>query len=165
MDCAYIRTVISYIIRTVLLVTTVVEAIMQTIGSRIRYLRKKKGVTLSEAARATAISKSNISSFENDKSKPSIDALINLSNYFEVSSDWIIRGDDAIPKKEQNDQQTPTGSAVVEGRRPEYLNSAELDLIKSYRNLTERERGRVDQFVNSLRPWKVPESGKFFMPF
>lgn len=37
------------------------EVSMQAIGGRIRHLREKMGVTITEVARATGVSKSNIS--------------------------------------------------------------------------------------------------------
>lgn len=129
---------------------------MQTIGGRIRDLRRKKGVTATEVARATAIPKSNISCFENNRSKPSVDALIRLSNYFEVSADWILKGN-TVPGKEQFDLKAAEAPQDPDGIYPEYLNLYELELIYNYRLLSEREQGRVDQFVDSLLIRRSPQ--------
>lgn len=162
---------------------------MHTIGGRLRHLREKKGVTVTEVAKAISVSKSNISSFENNKSKPSIDALIGLSNYFEVSSDWILKGDVVLDKERSylrtagmdvilqevaerisnNEVQQPDVVNFITQLKqyvmppgsnnifPENLNSYELELIQKYRLLSEREQGRVDQFVNSLATQANPQ--------
>jgi transcriptional regulator with XRE-family HTH domain len=122
---------------------------MQTIGGRIRDLRRKKGVTITEIARETAIPKSNISSFENDRSKPSVDALVRLSDYFDVPADWILRGE-PVPEKEPRDPGTAKAPPDPDCMYRKCLNLYELELIQNYRLLSEREQGKVDQFVDSL---------------
>jgi transcriptional regulator with XRE-family HTH domain len=164
---------------------------MQTIGGRIRHLREKKGVTVTEVAKAIAVSKSNISSFENNKSKPSIDALISLSNYFDVSSDWILKGDTVLNKErtflrtagmdvillevaeriKNNEVPQPDVINFIEQLKhsvnvppgsndvyQENLDSYEFELVQKYRRLSEREQGRVDQFVNSLAAHENPQT-------
>ena len=63
------------------------------IGARIAELRKEKGMTQAELAAVINISDKAISKWESAGSCPDIDVLINLSDLFEVSLDYIIRGE------------------------------------------------------------------------
>ncbi|TCL62010.1 transcriptional regulator with XRE-family HTH domain [Hydrogenispora ethanolica] len=64
----------------------------ETIGARLKFARKIKNLTLPEVSRRTEIAQGNLSVMENDKTKPSADALIKLSELYEVSADWILKG-------------------------------------------------------------------------
>ena len=63
------------------------------IGARIAGLRKEKGMTQAELAAVINISDKAISKWESAGSCPDIDVLIKLSDFFEVSLDYIIRGE------------------------------------------------------------------------
>ena len=71
------------------------EKIMDSnnIGARIAELRKEKGMTQAELAAVINISDKAISKWESAGSCPDIDVLIKLSDLFEVSLDYIIRGE------------------------------------------------------------------------
>ena len=63
------------------------------IGERIAGLRKEKGMTQAELAAVINISDKAISKWESAGSCPDIDVLIKLSDFFEVSLDYIIRSE------------------------------------------------------------------------
>ncbi|WP_339198476.1 helix-turn-helix transcriptional regulator [Paenibacillus sp. FSL P4-0176] len=80
---------------------------MNTIGKRVRFLRDQKCKTVSEVINGVKIplydengeeygcktlTKGTIGNLENDRNKPSIDLVIALSNYFDVSTDWLLKG-------------------------------------------------------------------------
>lgn len=65
---------------------------MDTIGSRLRLARTKKDLTIPAVSDKTGISRGNLSYLENDKGKPSAEALIRLSELYEVTTDWILKG-------------------------------------------------------------------------
>lgn len=64
-----------------------------TIGGRLRIARNAKNLSLDEVQELTGIQKSNLSEHENDKSKPSADSLVSLSNAYGVTTDWILKGE------------------------------------------------------------------------
>ncbi len=64
-----------------------------SIGTRLKMLRESKNLTIPQVWEKTGISKGNMSTIENDKTKPSADALIKLSKLYGVGSDWILFGD------------------------------------------------------------------------
>jgi transcriptional regulator with XRE-family HTH domain len=64
-----------------------------TIGKRIRSLREVKNLKRKDIAELLDISEGNLHSMENDKTNPSAIALIKLTKFFKVTSDWILLGD------------------------------------------------------------------------
>ncbi|MCL2851238.1 MAG: helix-turn-helix domain-containing protein [Firmicutes bacterium] len=50
----------------------------------------KKGVTQDELCADTELSQSAISNWELGNKKPSMDALITLADYFDVTIDWLV---------------------------------------------------------------------------
>lgn len=67
-------------------------------GNNIRKLRKKKKLTLVEVAKALKISKSALSDYESGKSKPGLDVVVKLSEYFYIPVDDLNNSD--IPEFE-----------------------------------------------------------------
>lgn len=67
----------------------------ETIGQRLRSLRIAHNLTIPDVNQKTGISKGNLSAIETDKNKPSANALIELSQLYGVSADWILFGDRA----------------------------------------------------------------------
>lgn len=59
-------------------------------GSRLKKLRMTKALTQQDLAVCLNISKSNISKYENGTIEPSFEILIKISDYFEVSIDYLL---------------------------------------------------------------------------
>ncbi len=72
----------------------------ETIGTRLKLARNNKKLTIPQVSEKTGISKGNLSVIENDKTKPSADALTLLSELYGVSVDWILKGE----TKKQDDE-------------------------------------------------------------
>lgn len=66
---------------------------MNSIGERIKYLRTVNDVTMKQLSAATGLNQGGLSSYENNKFKPSAEAIVLISNFFKVSTDWILKGD------------------------------------------------------------------------
>ena len=64
-----------------------------TIGDRIQELRKKKYLSQEELAERLEVSKQSVSKWELNKVIPNVDKLIFLSELFEVSLDYLIKGE------------------------------------------------------------------------
>ena len=65
---------------------------MTSFTERLDYLLKKFGATHSEILKKTGVSSGNLSSYKSGRVKPSFDAIIALSNFFNVSTDWLLKG-------------------------------------------------------------------------
>lgn len=60
------------------------------ISERIRELREVIGITQSNLASALNISRSAVNAREMGTSKPSIDTLVDLADFFHVSTDYLL---------------------------------------------------------------------------
>lgn len=71
---------------------------MLSIGERLRLLRNQKGTTQREIAETIDVSPVSIQRFEYGTVRPSLEKLIALADYFDVSLDYLVgRSDD--PKR------------------------------------------------------------------
>lgn len=64
------------------------------LARRIGELRIKKGLSQSQLAEMLHVSASTIGMYEQGRRTPSIDMLVELSNAFDVSLDYLITGTD-----------------------------------------------------------------------
>ncbi|MBQ7794929.1 MAG: helix-turn-helix transcriptional regulator [Clostridia bacterium] len=67
------------------------------ISERIKELRLAMNYSQVELASKLSVTKQTVSNWENDNIQPSIDVLIKLSNFFGVSTDYLLGRDD-IPR-------------------------------------------------------------------
>lgn len=68
---------------------------MKLIG--LRQIRQKKKYSQLKVAMDLSVSRELISYYENGKRSPDVDMLVRLSDYFHVSVDYLIFGDDGRP--------------------------------------------------------------------
>lgn len=57
--------------------------------SRLKQLRQSSGLTLEQLGNNIGSTKSTLSNFENGNKNPSLEILINLADYFNVSIDYL----------------------------------------------------------------------------
>ena len=69
---------------------------MKMVG--LREIRKKKGYTQLKVAMDLSISREALSYYENGKRSPHLQMLLLLSQYFDVSVDYLITGKNFTPK-------------------------------------------------------------------
>lgn len=62
------------------------------ISDRIQYLRKAKGISQEEFADKIGVSRQAVSKWENEQSTPDIEKIIIMSEFFEVTTDYILKG-------------------------------------------------------------------------
>ena len=64
------------------------------IGEIINKLRKQKGLSQSELGKKLCLSASAIGMYEQNRRLPDTDAIIKLSNFFSVSVDYLLTGEE-----------------------------------------------------------------------
>ena len=62
----------------------------QSFSVRLRDLRNSKGLTMAQLAEAIGTTKATISNFENAQRNPSLEMLIKIADYFNVSIDFMV---------------------------------------------------------------------------
>ena len=60
----------------------------------LKIIRKRKGYSQLKVAMDLNISREALSYYENGKRSPDVDMLLTLSNYFNVSIDYLIKGEE-----------------------------------------------------------------------
>lgn len=63
---------------------------------RIKALRKKKGITQTQLGEVLGVGQKSISMIEKGMCNPTMSQLVALSDYFKVSTDYILKGDEKI---------------------------------------------------------------------
>ncbi|NQX63556.1 helix-turn-helix transcriptional regulator [Paenibacillus qinlingensis] len=65
---------------------------METIGSRIKMIRKLNKINQVDFSNRIGISQATLSELEQDKYKPSVDTMLAIVECFDVDVDWILLG-------------------------------------------------------------------------
>ena len=68
------------------------------IGNQILNIRKEKQLTQEEFGRLFHVTRQTVSNWENEKSYPDLQMLIDISNQFELSLDMLIKEDSKMVK-------------------------------------------------------------------
>ena len=62
----------------------------QVFGIRVKELREKAGLSMDQLATKLGVSTSRVNMWENSGTIPRGDVLIQLANYFKVSTDYLL---------------------------------------------------------------------------
>ena len=60
------------------------------LNEKIKELRKSLGISQTQLAASLGVSKQCVSNWENDNIQPSIEMLIKISEFFKVSTDYLL---------------------------------------------------------------------------
>lgn len=99
----------------------------EEIGNRILNKRKSIKLTIKTVSEETGMSQGSISEIEQGKVFPSVQALAKLSYILECTTDYLLFGNDAIPKDNIIINLTCN-------------NSSEEDLLNIYRSLSQDDK-------------------------
>ena len=77
------------------------------IADRIQHLRKTKGISQEELADKLGVSRQAISKWESEQSSPDIEKVIIMSEFFEVTTDYLLKGIEPVPDKTAVIEQKP----------------------------------------------------------
>ncbi len=95
---------------------------------RIQYLMEQNNITPSKLCSDLGLAKSSITDWKKGKAKPSVEALVKISEYFNVSLDWLITGKEY--KKE--------------------ITEDEEEILKMYSQLDFEKKAEVRGFLKGL---------------
>lgn len=113
------------------------------INERIKGLREDKDLNQSEVAEIIGTSQSYYAQYENGKRQIPIDRVVMLAKFYGVSIDYIA----GLTK----DKRGLTRSELAD---------EETELIKKYRSLSERQKGRIDQVFKEIEQEQEQECRK-----
>lgn len=73
------------------------------IANRIQTLRKRRGISQEELADKIGVSRQAVSKWESGQSFPDIEKIILLSDYFKVTTDYLLKGIEPIADTPKNE--------------------------------------------------------------
>lgn len=80
---------------------------------RIQNLRKEKGLSQDELAGRLGIARQSVSKWESGISQPDLNNIVRLSEIFEVSTDYLLKGEETQAVSEKKSWLTPQKAAVL----------------------------------------------------
>ena len=80
------------------------------IADRIQYLRKQKGYSQEELADKVGVSRQAVSKWESEQSTPDLEKVIVMSELFEVTTDYILKEIEHLPKDVTQPKKKPNAS-------------------------------------------------------
>lgn len=80
------------------------------IADRIQHLRKVKGISQEELADKIGVSRQAVSKWESEQTSPDIEKIILMSDFFDVTTDYILKGIEPIPDEPMLQKEKPNAS-------------------------------------------------------
>ena len=128
-------------------------------GKRLRKLRKNRDITQKELAEYLGVVTSAIGKYElHPDAYPSIEILLKISEYFDESTDYLLKGIEPNSLVENNISgtmsnspfiQANNGGVVVNGKNKDISVEA-AELLRIYETLNGRERIKLLNFAAEL---------------
>lgn len=130
---------------------------MDDFGDRLRKLRVGQNLTQGQLGEKLGVVPSTIGKYEKvADSYPSVEILIKLSDFFNVSIDYLLRGRETVPAVENNIGQISNspfiqanhGGVILQGDAA--ISPEARELLKIYENLGGRDRLKLLNFAVEL---------------
>ena len=71
------------------------------LSDRIQYLRKARGISQEGLTDQLGVSRQAVSKWESEQSMPDLDKIISMSDYFAVTTDYLLKGIEPVVQKEE----------------------------------------------------------------
>lgn len=101
---------------------------------RLKELREERGFTQSEVAKAIGGTQSNLAKWEKETVQPSAEFIIKLSNFFGVSTDYLLGRTDDL-------------GIMVPLSVPSHLSYEEQKLLEGYRKLPPNLQQTIQELI------------------
>lgn len=135
---------------------------MDGFGERLRRLRKDFDITQSQLAEVIGVVPSAIGKYERlPQSFPSVEALVKIADYFNVSIDFLLRGVQTVPAVENNISGQLTNSPFIQANHggmvingDQAISPEAMELLRIYETLGGRDRLKLLNFAIELEEGK-----------
>lgn len=98
-----------------------------TLGTRIKQLRKGRQLTQAQLAKELYLSESYVAYIETDQRNPSMDVVARMADYFHVSADYLINGD----SQEPYERYMKKWSDIIKGHSQKDIDTA-LNIVQAF---------------------------------
>ena len=127
---------------------------MKDFGSRLRKLRRDAEMSQAELAEQLGVVPSAVGKYERlADSYPSVEILLKISDYFNVSTDYLLRGIQPMSIMENNISGELTNSPLIQANHGNVvvndrsLSPEAIELLHIYESLSGRERLKLLNFA------------------
>lgn len=134
------------------------------ISSNLRFLRKRKGLTQDDLAKLLQLKRSTLNGYENGISRPSIEGLVQLSDFFGISIDSLIRID-FEKLTEFNLRQLENGSDLFQRGSNLRILSSTVDSRNSENIEMVPEKAKAGYTTGFADPEFIQELPRYQLPF
>lgn len=83
------------------------------ISDRIQSLRNARGITQEQLADAVGVSRQAVSKWEAEQSVPDLERVVAMAEYFDVTTDYLLRGIEPAPKKGSGSRVSPRTMCII----------------------------------------------------
>ncbi|MBR1760903.1 MAG: helix-turn-helix transcriptional regulator [Schwartzia sp.] len=139
---------------------------MEGFGERLRRLRKSRDVTQSALAKHIGVVPSAVGKYElYSNSYPSVEAVVKIADYFDVSTDYLLRGIQTIPLVKNNINGGITNSSFVQANNggvivnDKGLSPEVTELVKIYEHLNGRDRLKLLNYAVDMEEGNKDNAG------
>ncbi|ECC1922799.1 helix-turn-helix transcriptional regulator [Listeria monocytogenes] len=130
-----------------------------TIGKKISELRNKRGISQIQLAKDLNVSTSTIGMWETDKRAIKDELIVQLADYFNVTTDYLLGRDDnnladtiaAHIDSNATEEDIKEILAYIEEKRKEHANEREINITE----IASKEDEAVDKFVEENEDFKA----------
>lgn len=133
---------------------------MDGFGQRLKRLRKDRDVTQAMLAQHIGVVPSAIGKYECiPDSYPSVEALVKISEFFDVSIDYLLKGIEPVPSIKNNINGSLSNSSFVQANNGGVIYNKDcsnafspeaIELLKIYDSLGGRDRLKLLNFAVEL---------------
>ncbi|WP_226677280.1 helix-turn-helix domain-containing protein [Mesobacillus jeotgali] len=117
---------------------------MSTLGERLRIARERKGFSQTEVYRRTNINNKTLSKYEKNDTKPDIETVTDLANFYDVSVEWLLTGQS--PTKNDDDKSDFDPEVRSLARDIKNLQSSDKALLKDLiKSMQKRGKKALDE--------------------
>ena len=121
------------------------------IVKRLFDLIQERGLIAAQVTKDVGISGSSFTDWKKGKGKPSVDTLVKLASYFDVSLDYLINGEERV-------QDAPRLAKVPETEI--FLNPEEKELASKFRMIPGECQDKVMTYLDGMLAALEPDSAK-----
>ncbi len=118
-----------------------------TIGEKIALLRSEKGISQEELAEEFGVSRQSVSKWEMDGALPGIDKILQISDFFGISADALIRPEGKISFENEKPRNKYFGTDGFRGEANSDLNSEQAYKVGRFLGWYFKEGNKRPRFV------------------
>lgn len=131
---------------------------MDGFGERLRRLRKERDITQGQLAEQIGVVPSAVGKYERlPDSYPSVEALVKIADYFDVSTDYLLRGKQPMLSAENSVYGQLTNSSVMQSNHggvvvngEQALSPEAVELLRIFGTLKVRNRLKLLNYAVEL---------------